>query len=78
MNFIIEVQGFFEDENHSKPIKLHHERDISIDRFNTNQQYIDDLRNDLRLLTKAAYAEFDKILTSFKTPIYTSDPLHMK
>ncbi|MDE6095207.1 MAG: hypothetical protein K2G52_03365 [Muribaculaceae bacterium] len=41
--FIIDVQGFFLDKEHTKPIKLHHERVITIGRYNTDSQYIDDL-----------------------------------
>ena len=76
--FIIDVQGFFIDKEHTKPIKLHHERLITIDRYNTDSQYIDDLRNDLELLTAEAHAQFEKTLSSFTQPVYTSDPNFMK
>lgn len=75
---IIDVRGFFLDIEHTQPIKLHHERVISIDRYNTDQQYAQDLRKDLNLLTKAAYAEFEKILKSLPQPICTTDPSFMK
>lgn len=79
LTFIIEVKGFFLDKEHQQPIKLHHERVISIDRFNPDpQQYAKDLRGDLALLTKAAYAQFAATLASLPQPTYTSDPLHMK
>lgn len=78
MVFIIDVGGFFIDKEHTQPIKLHHERVISIDRYNTDKQYIEDFRRDLKLFTAAAYEQFDKILSSLPQPIYTSDPLHMK
>lgn len=78
MVFIIDVGGFFLDKEHTQPIKLHHERVISIDRYNTDNQYIEDFRKDLKLFTATAYAQFDKILTSLPQPIFTSDPLHMK
>lgn len=57
-NFIIEVTGFFEDEEHTQPIKLHYERVISIDNYNHSQQYINDFRRDLKLLTEAAHESF--------------------
>lgn len=78
MVFIIDVGGFFIDKEHTRPIKLHHERVISIDRYNTDKQYIEDFRRALNLFTATAYAQFEKIFTSLPEPIYTSDPLHMK
>lgn len=72
--FIIDVGGFFLDKEHTQPMKLNYERVISIDRYNTNPQYEQDLRKDLNLLTKAAYAEFENILKSLPQPSSTSDP----
>lgn len=78
MNFIIEVNGFYLDEKHSNPIKLHYERLISIDTNNYSEQYHDDLKRDLRLLQDSAYSHFYEQLKSCDQPIYTSDPLHAK
>lgn len=78
INFIIEVSGFFLDEEHTKPIKLHYERLISIDKNNSYEQYHEDLRRDLNWLESTAYAQFDELLHSYDQPIYTSDPLHMR
>jgi len=75
--FIIEVSGFFYDEKHTKPIKLHYERTISIDNTNQSQQYFDDLRRDLNLLTEAAHESFFKIISERPQPVYTSDVLYM-
>ena len=77
MVFIIDVGGFFLDEKHTKPIKLHRKRVISIDRFNPDLQYAEDLRKDLRLFTAASYAEFEKYLSTLTPPTYTSDPNFM-
>lgn len=77
-NFIIEVSGFFLDKECKQPVKLHHERVISIDRNNMDSQYVEDFRKDLKLLTATAYAEFEKILSSQPQPTYTSDPRFMK
>lgn len=78
ITFIIEVSGFFYDKEHTKPIKLHHERTITIDTTNCSQQNIDNFRRDLNLLTGAAHEEFLKVLEESPQPIYTSDPLYMK
>lgn len=78
LNFVIEVGGFFLDEKHKKPIKLHHERAISVDKDNTTEQYHEDFKRDLNLLQAEAYASFEEKLKSYDQPIYTSDPLHVK
>lgn len=78
ITFIIEVSGFFFDKEHTKPIKLHYERTITIDTTNCSQQNIDDFRRDLNLMTDAAHEEFLKALEESPKPIYTSDPLYMK
>lgn len=75
--FIIDVSGFFLDEKHLKPIKLHRERVISIDRFNTDPIYVDNLRRDLSLFSKSTYSEFNNYLSSLTPPIFTSDPKFM-
>ncbi|MCM1139293.1 MAG: hypothetical protein NC453_12055 [Muribaculum sp.] len=76
--FTIEVKGFFYDEKHTKPIKLHYERTISIDTTNQSQQYLDDFQRDLNLLTKAAHESFFEIISGSPQPVYTSDVLYMK
>ena len=78
MVFIIDVDGFFLDKEHTQPIKLHHEEVLPIERFNANGKYIERLRKDLETVTATAYTQFEKILASLPQPIYTSDPLHMK
>lgn len=78
MVFIIDVDGFFLDKDHTKTIKLHHEEVLPIDRFNTNDQYIEKLRKDLNAITAAAYDQFEETLSSLPQPNYTSDPKFMK
>ena len=78
MVFIIDVQGFYLDEEHKNPIKLHRERVISIDRYNKAPEYAEDLKKDIDLFTKESYTQFEKYLSSFPQPIYTSDPKFMK
>lgn len=75
--FIIDVSGFYEDEKCTKPIKLHYERCISIERLNSSSKYADDLRRDLDLFTKSAYYDFKTLLASY-AKTYTTDPLYMK
>lgn len=78
MAFIIDVKGFFVDKEHKQAIALHHERVISIDRYNQDTQYTEDLRKDLKLFTAAAHEMFFKILSTSPQPTYTSDPKFMK
>lgn len=75
--FIIDVQGFFYDKDHTQPIKLHYENDITITNTTATQQDIDNLKQGLDLLTQNAYASFDNTLKSCPQPTYTSDILHM-
>lgn len=78
MVFIIDVDGFFIDKDHTQPIKLHHEEILPIDRFNADGQYLEKLRKDLETVTTAAYDQFEKTLSSLPQPTYTSDPKFMK
>lgn len=77
MAFIIDVNGFFLDKEHTKPIKLHRERVIGIDMYNSDPTYANDFKKDLDLFTATTYAEFEQILSSFTTTTYTSDPKFM-
>ena len=76
--FIIDVQGFFYDKDHTQPIKLHYENDIAIPNTIVKQQDIDNFKQNLELLTQNAYVSFEDTLKSCPQPTYTSDILHMK
>lgn len=76
LNFVIDVAGFFYDEEQTKPVKLHHERVISIEKANMDQQYAKDFARDLDLFTATAHAEFQKILATSPFPIHSSDPFN--
>lgn len=76
--FIMDVSGFYEDKECTKPIKLHSEKLISIERHNSNQEYADKLRKDLDLFTDESYSQFQELLASYPDKTYTSDPNFMK
>ena len=77
-NFIIDVNGLFEDEAHTKPIKLHYEKVLDIDDLDMTPQYASAFAKRLDSFTQSAYASFKQILASYEELIFTSDPLHMK
>ncbi len=76
--FIIEVEGFYYDREHTKPIKLHYEETITIPNISVTQLDIDNLKQYLERLTQNAYVSFENTLKSCPQPTYTSDILHMK
>lgn len=67
VNFIIELRGYFQDPQLTIPIKLHHERVISVDPFCTNAQYLEDFKRDLEVFTTEAHCQFQKILETHRS-----------
>ena len=83
MRFHISIDGFFEDEQHTKPVTLDYSSHMFstsiLSQKNPENPNADAVRLDafLKKFTQESYENVENVLTSYGK-LYTSDPLYMK